>query len=238
MAPFYVDLRAPFAAFRWLQAGVYRATSPVIPPSAAYGLVLNLAGIEVRGPMTDETTGSRPEAPALELAVGRVGPPPVVCTLYQQLHSYPVGTSGARLKERVRGQKYWIAPTRREILVRWHGVVAVRGNAGLVDRVRSGLRGEADDVRYGLPFAGDNNCLLDRADVYEEAPEATWYERWDGVGQRPGSCRLTVNIDRADASGTETPLFAPLSRPGRVVPDGAWVRVGPRSRRDPADACT
>ena len=32
MAPFYVDLRAPFAAFRWLQAGVYRATSPVIPP--------------------------------------------------------------------------------------------------------------------------------------------------------------------------------------------------------------
>ncbi|HWN68765.1 MAG TPA: CRISPR-associated protein Cas5, partial [Haliangium sp.] len=48
MNTLWLRLRAPFAAYRWLQAGVYRATSPIIPPSAAWGLLLNLAHIETR----------------------------------------------------------------------------------------------------------------------------------------------------------------------------------------------
>src|SRR5438132_1289702 len=45
----FLRLDAPFSAFRWLQAGVYRGTFPVMPPSAAWGFALNLAGIETRG---------------------------------------------------------------------------------------------------------------------------------------------------------------------------------------------
>ena len=41
-------IRAPFAAFRHFTAGSYRPTAPFITPSAAYGLLLNLAGVETR----------------------------------------------------------------------------------------------------------------------------------------------------------------------------------------------
>ena len=48
MRTLWLRVRAPFAAFRWMQAGVYRATSPIVPPSAAWGLCLNLAHIDMR----------------------------------------------------------------------------------------------------------------------------------------------------------------------------------------------
>ena len=63
-------LDAPFSAWRWLQAGVYRGTFPVIPPSAAWGLVLNLAGIDTRGSLAEVVTPIRADAPTLEIAVG------------------------------------------------------------------------------------------------------------------------------------------------------------------------
>ena len=110
----FLRIEAPFAAFRWLQAGVYRGTFPVIPPSAAWGLALNLAGIETRGPLNEPVTSIRPDAPHLWIAVGvlRAGQR---STLYQQLHTYPVGSAGKELKPRTRGAKYWIAPgIRRE----------------------------------------------------------------------------------------------------------------------------
>ena len=56
----FLLLDAPFAAFRWLQAGVYRGTFPVIPPSAGWGLALNLAGIETRGALDEVVTPIRP----------------------------------------------------------------------------------------------------------------------------------------------------------------------------------
>ena len=86
----FLQLDAPFAAFRWLQAGVYRGTSPVIPPSAAWGLALNLAAIETRGGLDEPVTPIRPDAPHLDIAVGIVRSGQR-STLYQQLHSYPVG---------------------------------------------------------------------------------------------------------------------------------------------------
>jgi hypothetical protein len=35
----------------------------------------------------------------------------------------------------------------------------------LLEQVIQGLRGELNQSRYGLPFAGDNNFLFDRIDV-------------------------------------------------------------------------
>jgi CRISPR-associated Cas5-like protein len=107
-AAIVLRLDAPFSAWRWLQAGVYRATFPVIPPSAAWGLVLNLAGIETRGSLAEVVTSIRPEAPALEIAVGvqRAGQRSV---LYQQLHSYPVGNSGSELAAPRQSVRCWSA---------------------------------------------------------------------------------------------------------------------------------
>lgn len=225
---FYVELRAPFAAFRWLQAGVYRASHPVIPPSAAYGLVLNLAAIDIRGPFDRPVTAIRHDAPSLRIAVGRVGPPPEVATLYQQLHTYPVGNSGkGALDLRAHGAKYWITPTRRELLVDNHYVVGVEAPTGLRSKVVAGLAGTLPDRAYGLPFFGDNNLLLDRVDLHDAPPETVWYERWDGRGPRRGSCRLTVRIDRDDSSRTETFLFAPVATACTEPPPGAWQAAGP-----------
>src|SRR5689334_4208101 len=89
----FLLLDAPFAAFRWLQAGVYRGTFPVMSPSAAWGFALNLAGIETRGGLDEVVTAIRSDAPHLDVAVGVVRPGER-STLYQQLHGYPVGNSG------------------------------------------------------------------------------------------------------------------------------------------------
>ena len=226
----WLRLRAPFAAFRWMQAGVYRATSPVIPPSAAWGLVLNLAGVETRGEDDGTTTQIRADAPPLCLAIGAVHEPEV-SSIYQQLHGYPVGSASKHLAPGTRGAKYHIAPVRREILVGFDCVLGVQAaEDGLLDQVARGLRGELNGPRYGLPFAGDNNLLFDRIDVVQSPPAARWYAPLDErqTERGAGSCRLTVAIDRRDASRTDTRLFVPSSRPEPLPPESAWVWT-PRS---------
>ena len=241
MDTLWLHLQAPFAAFRWMQAGVYRATSPVIPPSAAWGLVLNLAGIETRLWGGAETTQVRPDAPPLRLAIGRVRAAEVG-TLFQQLHGYPVGSSGKELAPKAFGSKYWIAPARREVLVGLDCVVGVQAlEPGLLDLVRRGLAGELTQDRYGLPFAGDNNFLFDRIDVVQTPPPAHWFARLAADdGPAPGSCRLTVGIDRADSSRTTNVLFAPTPVATVEPPESAWTwtpRMGVASSRGYIDGC-
>ncbi|MCW5968127.1 MAG: type I-MYXAN CRISPR-associated protein Cas5/Cmx5/DevS [Blastocatellales bacterium] len=227
MKTIWLRVRAPFAAFRSFQAGVYRATSPVMPPSSAYGLILNLAGIEMRGPMFDWVTEIREGLPKLRIAVGLITSSEM-CTLYQQLHSYPVGASGKEWSERTRGAKYWIAPVRREILVGYDGMLGVQSQDGeLLERIEKGLRGELNGLRYGLPFAGDNNLLIDRIDIVAIPPaETRWYTQINPHNApRKGSCRLTVGINRTDNSRSTSLLFAPVSEGTSFPEESAWVWV-------------
>jgi len=227
METMWLRVRAPFAAFRGFQAGVYRATSPVMPPSTAYGLILNLAGIEMRGPMTGVTTEIRDGLPRLRLAVGAISSPER-STIYQQLHSYPVGNDDRVKKFRAftKGQKFWLIPVRREILVGYDGMIGVQVEENeIFERVRKGLRGETSSPRYGLPFAGDNNLLIDRIDSLAEPPVTT---RWYTLVQpndppRKGSCRLTVGINRIDNSRTTSFLYAPLAEGMSLPPESAWT---------------
>lgn len=228
MSTLWLRLRARFAAYRWLQAGVYRATSPIIPPSAAWGLLLNLAHIETRdlaltAKRTSPVTLTRHDAPPLCLAIGAVRPAERA-VLYQQLHSYPVGQSGKEFAPRTHGAKYWIAPVRRELLVDFDALVGARGtDPALLQRIADGLAGRLDAPRYGLPFAGDNSFLFDRIDVLDAPCTARWYTPVDPDDRgRLGSCRLTVAIDRADASRTRSVLFA-ATEPMDTPPEDAWV---------------
>lgn len=226
MKTIWLRIRAPFAAFRGFQAGVYRATSPVMPPSTAYGLVLNLAGIEMRDPGSNFTTLIRADIPNLQIAVGLISAPER-CSIYQQLHSYPVGNSGKELRERTHGAKFWITPVRREVLVEYDGIIGIRSDdESLYERIGSGLRGELDVPRYGLPFAGDNNFLIDRIEIVAEPPPETfWYARMlRDDAPRKGSCRLTVGIDRADNSRTTSWLYAPGDFTS-IPPETAWTWV-------------
>lgn len=228
----FLQLDAPFAAFRWLQAGVYRGTFPVMPPSAAWGFALNLAGIETRGHLDEVATPIRIDAPPLEVAVGVVRPGER-STLYQQLHGYPVGNSGKELQARAHGQKYWIAPAKREILSRLVCVIGIRGASAIIERIPQGLAGTLDVERYGLPFAGDNQFLFSRVDVIEADERARWFVPV-GPGQTPPeSTRLTTVIDRGDASRTKAPLFAPTLTPC-LCPSEAWIEIGPHETPTPS----
>jgi CRISPR-associated protein Cas5/DevS len=223
---------APFAAFRTFSAGAYRPTAPFITPSAAYGLLLNIAAIETRrddgrSPMTVTAEG----LPSAEIAVGAVRLP-IVQMLYQQLHNYPVGkVDEARLAE-TKGNKPNIQPIRREYLADLDGYVCLRGNDDLEVRVRAGLRAGARYApdgrpRYGLPFLGDNSFTLS---VLREEPEpvpARWFvlARRDQGPNLPNPCRLTVWIDRADSSRTVTRLYGREHEARVDVPDDAWTPI-------------
>lgn len=243
MNTFWLKIHAPFAAFRGFQAGVYRSTAPVMPPSAAYGLVLNLAGIEMRDPTPNFTTLILQDIPKLQIAVGLISQPEQN-SLYQQLHSYPVGNSGKpkktdtqaekdkSLEFLAKGAKFWITPVRREILIGYVGIIGVKSDEeiftqaygeSLLALITKGLRGELKR-KYGLPFAGDNNLLFDRIDLVNAPPSKTyWYAPMlPDDAPRKGSCRLTVKIDRADNSKTFAPLFVP-SDCSSVPPETAWT---------------
>jgi CRISPR-associated protein Cas5t len=128
MLTLYIE--APFAVCRTFTAGWYRPTATFLTPSAAYGLLLNVAGIETRLREEDERhPGSVPATltltglPRVRIALGaaavrcvrgefvEVPEPeryPRVATVYQQLHNYPVGdakSKGATEKPSVLGMR-------------------------------------------------------------------------------------------------------------------------------------
>ncbi|AWM37106.1 hypothetical protein GobsT_49730 [Gemmata obscuriglobus] len=248
----YVE--APFAVCRTFTAGWYRPTATFLTPSAAYGLLLNLAGIEMR--LREEeasyptkagvpATVTRSGLPAAKLALGasavklRRGRPvsldegeepyPRVQTIYQQLHNYPVGSSGGERAEATFGNKYNISPVRREVLVGLRAVIALDSSPELEQRVRHGVEGASVSGRYGLPFLGDNSFLPDRIDLLDAPPATHWYERLASVGEsvRPRASRLTVWIDRTDTSLTRSDLYAPTNSASSDIPPNAWTEINP-----------
>jgi CRISPR-associated protein Cas5t len=217
---------APFAAYRPMQAGSLRATLPVMTYSAAWGLALNLAGIETRQHVNQTTTGIDPNAPSLRITIGIPHSLPNTSSLFQQGHSYPVGNSSKNLQERAKGAKYHIAPVRREILVNLDVVLGIEGESELLQRIQDGLTGKANWPRYGLPFAGDNNLLFDRIDLINSPPPCRWYTPV-ALAEKPrqGATRLSRSIDRADSSKTVNNLVAPQGdeEKTREPPESAWV---------------
>lgn len=224
MKTLWLYTSAPFAAFRPLQAGALRTTLPVMPPSAAWGLVLNIAGVETRGSLEGVCTTIRDDAPSLDLAIATVSSPEL-SSLYQQLHSYPVGNSGKERAARCHGAKYHIVPVRRQLLVNYKGVIGVRTkDDSLAERIQAGLGGAYNQERYGLPFAGDNSFMFDELRLLDEPMPCTWYVPQSSSGKR-GAISLPIKIDRLDSSRTSCQRFVPLSDPTSQPPDAAWVTV-------------
>jgi CRISPR-associated protein Cas5t len=155
-------VQAPFAVFRPFTAGSLRPTAGFITPSAAYGLALNIAGIESRlddgkSPMTL----MRSDLPRVKIALGALCFPRVQ-SLYQQAHNYPVGKeAGARFAPQARGNKYNITPVRRELLSNLRAYICLDENPNLEQKVRNGMLGQYNAARYGIPFLGDNNFMID-----------------------------------------------------------------------------
>lgn len=236
-------LEAPFAVFRSFSAGWYRPTATFLSPSAAYGLALNVAGIETRlREESSEHDGKTPASltksglPPARIAVGATAvddggsPFPLVQTMFQQLHNYPVGRDAGMPKELAKGNKNNITPVRREVLSGLRAVVCIETDEGTEALVRDGLAGKRNDERYGLPFLGDNQFLIDRLEETPPRP-AHWYEivsSSSGSKIKPRATRMTAWIDRADASRTITHLYAPSETASTEVLESAWTTIEPR----------
>jgi CRISPR-associated protein Cas5t len=205
-------------------------------------LLLNVAGVESRLPEEDSRHDGKVPAsltvsglPTARIALGvptRDGilALPTVQTLFQQLHNYPVGAQSGVPAKLAMGNKNNIAPVRREVLCGVHAKVFVDGNADLEGRVLRGLQGGFNEDRYGLPFIGDNQFLIDRLRESPEGEEAFWYTRVgcdSAVGPRPNTTRLTIWIDRADMSRTISDLYAPTEVATLEPPEDAWTTITP-----------
>jgi CRISPR-associated protein Cas5t len=229
-----LHVRAPFAALRTFTAGAYRPTAPFITPSAAYGLLLNVAGIESRrddgeSPMTVTRRG----LPPARIALGAIRLPEVQ-TLYQQLHNYPVGTTGKDRAAETKGNKYNIQPIRRELLTEIDGYICLEADTALEERVRRGLREGARFApegvrRYGLPFLGDNNLLLSHLAEESTPAPAYWFRRLEreNAAGATNVVRLTVWIDRRDMARTVSGLYSREDDPRVEIPPDAWTTIVP-----------
>src|SRR5690606_1605987 len=121
----WLRIDAPFAVSRPFVAGWYRPTAGFLSHSSVYGLVLNLAGIESRlGEHEPGHSGKVPASltrsglPTFRLALGlpEGAREPIVQTIFQQLHNYPVGKDTGIDPSLAKGRKNNIAPVRRELL--------------------------------------------------------------------------------------------------------------------------
>lgn len=196
-------------------------------PSAAYGLLLNLAGIEMRdNDSTSEMTLIRDGLPSATIALGALEMP-LQHSAYQQLHNYPVGNTGKDHAPNTKGNKYNITPARRSFLSNLRGYLCLKGDDELAAQVLDGLAGNRPR-KYGLPFLGDNNFLPDRIEVVERIEPAHWFvkvEPDDDGGIAANIARLTVTIDRADMSKTQSRLFRSTDEVLADIPESAWIKI-------------
>jgi len=221
-------LQAPFASFRPFSAGSFRPTASFISPSSAYGLLLNVAGIEMRhddgkSVMTLIKSG----LPEFNMAIGAIEFPRQQ-RMFCQYHNYPVGNTGKEHAQNTKGNKYNISPVRKSFLSGIKAYICIDGNDELEKQITEGLRGNSAR-KYGLPFLGDNSYLIDRLEPVENRKPAYWFEmvgKDDEQEFRSNVTRLTVTIDRADMSKTRSFLFAPSPTPSDNIPEKAWVKVG------------
>jgi CRISPR-associated protein Cas5t len=227
MEKLWLHVRAPFATYSTLRAGTYRDTMPIMPPSAAYGLILNLAGIEMRGNSQQPITPIRAELPPLKLAFGRIaGTSSDISILLQHMHNYPVGSTGKEHKTKTHGSKYGIEPTYRETIVNLDMMLGIIADSTLISRVKQGLAGGDDRPRYGFPFAGDNSYLFDRIDSMDEPLPCHWFVSIESnLELEPGAVSLTVEIDRHAPSKTKSLLFSATKDSLTSLPDRDWLSM-------------
>jgi CRISPR-associated protein Cas5t len=201
----YLVVEGRSARFAPLAAGAYIPTQKFLPHSAAYGLVLNLAGINARKIIP----------PPLRLAVGAVGAFPDVLVGCQHRHAWLVGNT-AKL-ERPHGDKDAIKFTRVEYLANLNAAIAVEGELEVLSRVR--------EQRGDTLFLGENDRFASQVRFLDVAPEAYWYRpvaRDERIRDVRHSTYLTIRIDRVDSSKTVSKLFCPLTEATAEIPDEAW----------------
>lgn len=229
-----IELKAPFFSYREFNTGGYQYTLPVIPHSSAYGLALNLAGIEMKSDVPKKYSGSYVFYPAintpkLEVAVGLIS-----CggfgALTHQYHRFVVtyrstkenprpspkgNTNTTLVAKEYGGRKFDIGIIQREYLSDFHGVIAVRGNQNLVEKIIEGT-----NICYGgIPYSGQRNLFFSEINCVNNV-SAYWFSaKKQNITK---AVNLTSSIDRADTTKTKRKIWYIMDEMLITPPDSSW----------------
>lgn len=213
----FVYFNAPFGVSRIHQSIETSITSDFLTHSAAYGLLLGLAGIE-RDKKQDFTDA--------RIAVGVIGENlPKRGSIYQQLHS-AIGANVADF-ERTKGTKPNIRPVVREVLISLEGYIGL-DHAELEQRVSDGIDKPEGLNCWGIPFLGDNNFFLEKLEVSNLPHKSCrWFTRYtnEQVVEGERLHYLSVWTDYEDNSRSHSLLFS-LSQESEKPPPKSWIMIG------------
>jgi CRISPR-associated protein Cas5t len=196
----YVEV--PFCAFRPYASREYQDTYPVPPPSAVYGMLLSLVGIQRENKALHRGV-------EIALAVERL---PQQANLFRKLRR------GKTLED--------VRPDYQDLLLDLHLWIWLRQGRDtapipLVERVVQALSNPASVTRFGGLSLGESSYLVDTI-AKEEPPET------EGIFLQPDSegfhC-LPVWIDHKDEMKTQSIRFTFISRSLQSGPEGSWVEI-------------
>ena len=219
----FVYFKAPFGAFKPFQSIELHATADFITPSAAYGLLLGLAGIDCHVDYERKR-----EFLDARIAIGQKHRP-LPGRLLQQLHKMPAGSVSQETLDRAKGNKPKIDIFRRDHLCRLEGYIGVR-HEKLEALVRKGIEEPATLNYWGLPFMGDNNFFLERLDAKDRPDRCRWFYPFKEHNLREGE-RLyyfSVWTDYEPNPTSYSRLFALSEMKDSLEKDDeAWISIGP-----------
>lgn len=245
MESIIISFKAPFFSYREFNTGDYCYSLPVIPHSAAYGLVLNLAGIEIKGVNCENIN-----TPMLEIAVGLVSYDNVSCLIHQY-HKYTQSygnkyspyewvknddgtytlkeeikkkgkqkTSLSDVKKQYHGRKWGIGIIKREYLIDYHGVIGVKGDSEIINKIKEGI----DNCVGSIPYAGQSNLMFSHLNI--ENTEAYWLVTElldDDDNDEVKSVQLTTEVNRIKSNKTLRKTFYINNEMSSEPYEKSWV---------------
>jgi len=218
----YVYFKAPFGAFKPFQSVEMLATAEFLTPSAAYGLLLGLAGV-------DRIHKGRFAGARIALGLKQL---PRRGRLYQQLHVIPQSKpqkegESERRRELAKGRKLSIRTFWKEILYDLEGYIGL-DHPELEALVDQGINRPSTVSYWGLPFMGDNNFFVERFEVERKPSPCRWLRplRENESPQGERLFYLSIWTDYENNSGSNSQLFCLTAV--RDDPLDAWVSIKER----------
>lgn len=229
----FIHFKAPFGAFRFFQSVEMAVTADFVTHSAAYGLLLGLAGI---------TRDDKKKYLGARIALGVKGNKlPLRGRVYQQLHWVKLEGRVSKRKgkpakgetleaawERSKGTKPDIRPYIREFL---HGLEGYIGldcpeHLELEELVKRGVGQPETLDNWGLPFMGDNNFFIERLKVSQGPSACRWFSPYKGGLLSPGERLhyLSVWTDYESNSRSGSFPFI-LNDVSEAPPQDGWIRI-------------
>jgi CRISPR-associated protein Cas5t len=209
----FLYFRAPFGAFKPFQSVEMLSTAEFITYSAAYGLLLGLAGIDSRNPQVKK------QYSAARIALGTMCLPRKG-RAFQQLHKY----KDKKEIPRAKGRKPFIDTYWREFLYdRLEGYIGLE-HPELESLVRQGIEEPATLNYWGLPFMGDNNYFIERLDIVETPRQCQWFHQFTQGDEVSGErlFYLSAWTDYQDSTRSKSSLFCLKQQSPRDART-AWV---------------